>query len=121
MKENKQTLAMRKLGMSDEEIADVLKSDAEIDHGAKHFELSNEQKQAEKKARATGGKTTVYKLEKRERKADNDKRFLIDSLMDAVKGFAQNVNLINPEREFEFLYNEKRYKIVMSMPREKKG
>lgn len=118
----KRVNAMKKLGFSDSEIKDVLEADARIDKGEKLFELTEEQKKAEKKARGTKTKApTVYKLDKRERKADNDKRTLIKILMDAVKAVADVVIETNPEREFEFLYNEKRYKIVMSVPREKKG
>lgn len=118
----KRMRAMRKLGMSTEEIADVLKCDAEIDHGANLFELTAEQKKAEKEARGTKTKApTVYNLQKRERKADNDKREIIQCIDDALCCLVDDVEVINPEREISFLYNDKRYKIVLSVPREKKG
>ena len=115
--ENSQIVAMRKLGMTEEEIADIIKTDKEIDKGAKHFELSAEQKKAEKKMRQADRKPTVYQLDntggKRSKKADNDKAHLINLLADAIG----EVNIINPEREFEFVYNDRKFKVVLSAPR----
>jgi hypothetical protein len=118
----KRVNAMKKLGFSDSEIKDVLEADARIDKGEKLFELTDEQKKAEKEARGTKTKApTVYKLQKRERKADNDKREIIQCIDDALCCLVDDVEVINPEREISFLYNDKRYKIVLSAPREKKG
>ena len=127
---NKQIEALRKLGLSNAEIEQVLADDKRIDRGEKLFELSDEQKQAEKKARQADRKPTVYKLDntdgKRSKKADNDKRFLIDAFVWALTTdiehcgdnvCAENVNIINPEREVEFTYNERKFKIVLSAPR----
>ena len=61
------------LGCSREEAIDIIESDKRIDKGEKLFELSDEQKQAEKKARQADRAPTVYKFQKRERKADEDK------------------------------------------------
>ena len=44
-----QILAMQKVGMTEEEIADVLKCDKEIDRGAKLFELERIYKRGQKK------------------------------------------------------------------------
>lgn len=114
---NKQIEAMKRLGMSEAEIADVLESDKRIDKGEKLFELSAEQKQAEKQAKGTGTRT-VYNFQKRERKADNDKREIIQCIDDALCGIADSITEVtNPEREILFTYNEKKYKIVLSAPR----
>lgn len=113
---NKQIEAMKRLGMSEAEIADVLESDKRIDKGEKLFELTTEQKQAEKKAKGTGTRT-VYNFQKRERKADNDKREIIQCIDDALCDLVDNVEVTNPEREILFTYNEKKYKIVLSAPR----
>ena len=118
----KRVNAMKKLGFSDSEIKDVLEADARIDKGEKLFELTDEQKKAEKKARGTKTKApTVYNLQKRERKADSDKREIIQCIDDALCCLVDDVEVINPEREISFLYNDKRYKVVLSAPREKKG
>lgn len=117
--------AMKKIGMSDAEIESVIEADARIDKGEKLFELTTEQKQAEKKAKNAGTRT-VYNFQKRERKADNDKRFLINSIHYLLTAEtlqsgdivgADNVEIINPEREIVFTYNNKKYKIVLSAPR----
>jgi hypothetical protein len=114
---NEQIEAMKRLGMSDAEIADVLESDKRIDKGEKLFELTAEQKQAEKKAKATGART-VYNFQKRERKADTGKRDLISALVGAVAPLADGeVEVTNIEREFVFTVDGRKYKVVLSAPR----
>ena len=105
---------MRQLGMTEQEIADVMECDKQIDKGAKLFELNDEQKQVAKKMSGTGTKT-VYQFQKRERKADNDKREILGLLLNRLDEY--NPQVVNPEREFLFTYNEKKYKIVLSAPR----
>ena len=127
---SKQIEALRKLGLTDAEIEQVLADDKRIDKGEKLFELTAEQKKASKQARKADRAPTVYKLDntagKRSKKVDNDKRFLIDTFVWALTTdiehsgdnvHAENVNIINPEREVEFFYNGKKYKIVLSAPR----
>lgn len=120
----KQIEAMRKLGLSEEEIQQVLADDKAIDRGVKLFELTSEQKQASKQSRQVSRAPGVYKLDntagKRSKKADDDKQFLIDALArtlatDDVR--AENVNIVNPEREVEFVYHGRKFKIVLSAPR----
>ena len=115
----KQEIALYKLGLSKEEVADVLEKDKQIDKGEKLFELSKEQEQASKKARSTTAtKTpTVYTFKtKREKKADVDKGKLIADLLDGIP-YAEDVEIANPEREFTFTYKDKKYKVVLSVPR----
>ena len=50
----------------------------------------------------------------RERKANTDKREIIQCLDDALCGLVDDVKIVNPEREIEFIYNDIRYKIVLS-------
>lgn len=113
------------LRISREEAIQVIEDDKRIDKGEKLFELTAEQKAVEKKMRQAP-RTAEAKPPKRERKTDNDKRFLIDSLVWALTTdienagdnvLAQNVEIVNPEREFLFTYNEKKYKVVLSAPR----
>ena len=116
---SKQIEAMRKLGMSEEEIQQVLADDKRIDKGEKLFELSAEQEKASKEARQADRKPTVYKLDntagKRSRKADTDKQEIMRKLLDCFDEYAPQV--INAEREFTFTYNGKKFKIVLSAPR----
>ena len=118
---------MQKLDITEAEAIQLLEDDKAIDRGVKLFELTEEQKQAEKKAKATGTRT-VYNFQKRERKADNDKRMIINYLQSTLKNWFQsnsqctynactNFEIVNPEREFLFTYNGKKYKIVLSAPR----
>lgn len=109
--------AMKKLGLTDSEIQDVLESDKLIEKGEKLFELTEEGKKASQKAKSTG--KTVYNFNKpREKKINNDKLKLIEILQKALADNGCELTLtINPEREFEFIYANKKYKVVMSMPR----
>lgn len=117
--EKRQVQAMRGLGFSDEEIADVLESDKRIDKGEKLFELNADQKQAEKKMRQADRKPTVYDFSKRERKANDSKRAIIAALAETARELADSgeVDITNIEREMLFVANGVKYKIVLSAPR----
>ena len=106
---------MRKLGWTEEEIADVFECDKKIDKGEKLFELSADQKAVEKKMKNTGSKApTAYQFQKRERKADNDKREIITHLLAALGEISDCIALNNGEREIEFLFNDRKFKLVLS-------
>jgi DNA-binding transcriptional MerR regulator len=117
--EKRQIQAMRELGFSDEEITDVLESDKRIDRGEKLFELTADQKQAEKKMRQADRKPTVYDFSKRERKANDSKRAIIAALAETARELADSgeVDITNIEREMLFVANGVKYKIVLSAPR----
>lgn len=115
--------ALRKLGLSEDEIAVVIAMDKEIDRGAKLFELAPELQAGAKKARQADRTDTP---KPRERKPNEDRRFLIDALVWAMTTdieqagdnvLATDVEIINPEREFLFTYNGIKYKVVLSAPR----
>ena len=109
---------MRKLGFTEQEIAETLEADRKIDKGEKLYELTPEQKQAEKKARQADRKPTVYNFQKRKRKANNDKRTIINALDEALCRIAdQQTEIPNAEREILFLFNGVKYKVVLSAPR----
>ena len=114
-KEN-QIKALENLGLTAEEIAEVLADDEKIEKGAKLFELPDELKEGAKKAR-NAGNCNGYTKANREKKVDNEKRFLIETLELALSPFAENVEIANPEREMTFTHNGKKYKIVLSCPR----
>ena len=115
---SRQIEAMRKLGMTEEEIQEVLKTDREIDRGADPFPLTQEQEQVVKKARQAARAVNAYGKEvKRERKADDDKAFLLNTLFSAVLPHCDTYEVSNAEREFLFTYNGKKYKVVLSAPR----
>ena len=107
--------ALKNLGLTDEEIADVVETDKRIDKGEKLFDLPKELEKGAKKARCAGN-CNGYTKANREKKADPDKGKLIGDLLDGIP-YAENVEIINPEREFSFTFRGKKYKIVLSCPR----
>ena len=119
---NKQIEALRKLGLTDAEIEQVLADDKRIDKGEKLFELSAEQEKASKQARKADRKPTVYKLDnangKRSKKTDDTKKFLLSALIGGIEeSTGGKVEVLNDEREFVFYFNEKKFKVVLSAPR----
>ena len=114
--------AMKTLDLSREEAIEMLQEDAEIDHGADPHPLTPEQEKASKAARivSTGPRTAPVK---RERKPNEDKRFIIDKIVECIlydvdkcKG-NMIVDIENPERQIEFTYHDVRYRVVLSVPR----
>lgn len=105
------------LGLSEDEALQVIEDDKRIDRGEKLFELTEEQKANEKKARLTGEKATT-KPTKREKKVDNQKRNIISTMVGSIINvFGVRVDVANEEREFEFELNGKKFKVVLSCPR----
>lgn len=104
------------LGCSMSEALDIIKSDYRIDKGEKLFELSPEQKKAAKFATITTSGKARKKTE-RIKKSDNNKLSLINNIIDSLNNCVQDINIINPEREITFMYNDKKYKLVLSVPR----
>ena len=115
---------MQKLHLSREK-AEQLYKDEEEDNLP---ELTAEQKKVEKEMRQADRKKEIAPR-KRERKPDNDKRFLIDNFVwslttdeetngDNVN--AENVIITKPEREIEFDYNGNHYRLVLMKPRKEK-
>lgn len=104
---------MRILGISREEAIQLIEDDKRIDRGEKLFELPPELEKGAKKARCVASADRKKSTAKREKKIDDDKRHLINHFTEGL----ENVNVLNPEREFEFFYNGKKYKLVLSVPR----
>lgn len=107
---------MRKQGYTEEEIEDMLKCDQEIDRGADLFPLSAELEKGAKKARRADRTDTPKKAE---RKPNEDKRILLEQLVNAIGGspIHAQCEVTNAEREFLFTYNGTKYKVVLSAPR----
>ena len=119
----RQIAALRKLGLSDKEIQEVLEDDKRIEKGEKLFELSAEKEKESKKARQVSKAPTIYQLDnkngKRSKKEDNDKAHLMKIIETAI-GYnpeCESYTVTNPEREMEFVYNGRKFKIVLSAPR----
>jgi len=109
---------MRAQGYTEEEISDMLKCDKEIDRGADPFPLDPELEAGAKKARRAD-RTDTPKKANRERKPNEDKRILLEQLVNAIGGspIHTQCKVTNPEREFLFTYNGTKYKVTLSCPR----
>lgn len=111
---------MKALDLTEAEAREMLADDAEIDKGADLFPLTAEQEKASKQARATGTRKTEYQFSKRERKPDPDKRKLIAVLHKAL-AFADlgidDIFVTNAERQLDFTYHDRKFRIVLSAPR----
>ena len=113
-------IALLNLGLSHDEAENVLEADEQIDKGEKLFELSAEGKQAEKKYKNCGVRTvkTPYgQTVQKEKKTDKDKRIILDILVEAVEQNCGKADIKNAEREFDFVYNGRKFKITLSAPR----
>ena len=113
---------MNLLKISREEAIQLIEDDKRIDKGEKLFSLTPEQEKASKKARSAGRKpkTTVYKFDttKRKKPENKNKSDLISVITGALTEHGtENLELINPEREFTFTMDGTKYKIVLSLPR----
>ena len=112
---DRQKQALRKCGIPEAEWADIEATDKEIDRGAKLYELDPELEAGAKKARQADRKPAERKP--REKKVDHEKETLLTLLYESILPFCQSYEVINPEREFSFIRNGKKYKVVLSCPR----
>lgn len=128
---SKQIAAMKKLGMTDEEIKECLQADDDIDHGADLFALSKEQEEASRQARKMGHRKTptVYKLDntggKRSRKENPQKREIITELFKFLNENAEfevkESEITNPERMIFFKSGSESYEITLTCKRKPKN
>ena len=107
---------MKALDITEQEALELIEDDEKIDKGEKLFELTDEQKANSKKARQTGTRTQTTPT-KRERKADTDKREIIQNLDEVLTDFCDDVKVTNPERQIDFEFNGRKFRVVLSAPR----
>ncbi len=99
---------MQSLDVSKEEAIEILQSDAEIDKGAKLFELTEEQKAVEKKMRKTVKAVAPNgKKVQRELKIDDNREKLLVSIIELFNEKFSIENIERPPRttnkiKFEF-------------------
>lgn len=111
---------MELLQCTEEQAKQVLESDKQVDKMTVReceSDLTQEQKASAKKARQGDRKPTVYNFSTRERKADNDKREIIEVLDSALCDLVDNVTVTNAERQIDFEYNGRKFRVVLSAPR----
>lgn len=115
---------MQTLDLTREEAIELVQEDEKIDKMTvkeTESDLTAEQKKAIKKAK--GGAKAVDAFGKKrvvERKADEDKRFLIQILKDVLSqnnDTITDINITNAERQIDFKKNNRRFRIVLSAPR----
>lgn len=109
---------MEKLGISREEAIELINEDKRIDKGEKLYELPKELQAGAKKARQADRKPNSTKA-KREKKIDNDKLYLMKVFEYAIKDDdnCNSFEIVNPEREMIFFFNDKKYKLTLACPR----
>ena len=113
---------MNLLKISRDEAIQLIEDDKRIDKGEKLFSLTPEQEKTSKKARSAGRKpkTTVYKFDttKRKKPENKNKSDLISVITGTLTEHgAENLELINPEREFTFTMDGTKYKSVIRLQR----
>ena len=124
--------AMKKLGLSDEEIKELIAADAAIDKGEKMpFDLTEEQAKEAKKYTKAGTKKapTVYKLDnaegKRSRKENPTKAGIIAEiakfLVENSENACENVEITNKERQIAFKIGENLYELTLVQKRKPKN
>ena len=116
----KQYANLISLGLHPDEVAEVLADDERIDKGEKMFELPKELEVGAKKARMAGNCKGYTKPKEKTRAEDRQKRFLIDIISNALNGHILggcSMEITNPEREINFEYCNRKFKIVLSCPR----
>ncbi len=100
----KQTQALKNLGLTNEEIADVLQADAEIDKGEKLFELPKELAAGAKKARNAGNCKGYTKP------PNPNKTKAFELLTKNVK----SANIVKQDSEFIFFVNGEEFRAKLT-------
>ena len=130
MADSKQIMAMRKLGLTDEEIQQMLKDDKAIDKGAKmDFDLTPEQAKVAKKYTNTGTRKqpTVYNFDttNRKRKENPTKASIISELAKFLtensENACENVEITNKERMIAFKVGDNLYELTLVQKRKPKN
>lgn len=114
-----QEKALYALGLTEEEVAEVLADDKRIDKGEKLFELPDELKAGAKKARTMRSVDAYGKTRNRERRPDEAKAELLKLLIKVIKEHptCENLEIISNEGQFEFYQEGRKYRVVLSAPR----
>ena len=115
-------LLMTNLECTREQALEIIESDKLIDKmSVKECEsdLTSDQKAIAKQYRQGERKApTVYNFSTRERKSDNDKAKLVELLASALNVVAdQEPTITNKERQIDFIYNGRKFRVVLSAPR----
>lgn len=138
--EKKQIEAMRKLGMNDEEIKELMAYDKDVnaDKPKLEHDLKGEKARiAQEITRTTGMKEkpkeekpaekapTVYKLDntggKRSHKKNATKAELIEKLTNFLSDFVEDIEILNAEKLIAFKIGENNYELDLKQKRKPKN
>jgi hypothetical protein len=103
------------LGCTEEEALQTIEDDKKIDQGEKLFDLDPELEKGSKKARQAPRKANATPT-KRTKKEDTEKGFLISEIVKALAE-CDKVEITNPERQIDFEFSGRKFRIVLSAPR----
>ena len=122
----KQIQALIKLGLSREEALQTLADDADIDKGKpKDFDLSAEQLKNAKQYTKVGTRKTSTTPTKRERKENPTKALIIAELFkflgENAEISAENLEILNKERQIFFKCGENDYELTLTQKRKPKN
>jgi hypothetical protein len=106
-----------------EECKQLVLDDEKVDKGEPlPWDLTKEEKANQKKALSTG--TRVQKAPtKRERKANDTKKSIIDEIVEMLNANERytNVDVLNAERQIAFTLGDKKFELTLVEKREKKS
>ena len=106
---------MKTLDITREEALQLIEDDKAIDRGAKMFDLDPELEKASKRARQAP-RTTTPTPTKRTKKEETEKGYLISEIVKALAE-CDKVEITNPERQIDFEFSGRKFRIVLSAPR----
>lgn len=122
----RQIEALMKLGLSREEALQTLADDKDIDQGKpKDFDLTKEQLKNVKQYTKTGTRKTSNTPTKRERKENPTKALIIAELFkflgENAEISAENLEILNKERQIFFKCGENDYELTLTQKRKPKN
>ena len=126
MAETQKEKLMRILECTEAEAEDIIAKDKIIDQGGRvEFDLDKETEKQIKKAYVNvkeHKKPTIYKFEKRERKADLQKEDLIAQVAEFIKSIGcDNVEILNKSKLIGFSIGEDNFELDLKRKRKPKS
>ena len=111
---------MENLKVDEQEALQILEYDKKVETTKKcEYDLDEELEKLAKKMANTGTKTVdAYgKTRIREKKVDEEKRGIIQTLQKAFNGNVENLQILNIERQISFTLNGNNYEITVTKKR----
>ena len=113
---------MMKLGITEQEAVELMAYDKAVDRGEKtEFDLSKEQQAVVKKMTITHGRQTTGETKPRVRKENATKGGLIAKLAEFMGENAENVVILNKERQIAFQIGEDMFELTLVQKRKPKN